>query len=81
VTVPKCDWRIDARRCQESGPGGKRPVERPLRAARASWLVAREGQLAAGSIARSFSGRAQTPQPGAQRGPEARAFVREEQAP
>jgi hypothetical protein len=98
VRVPKCDWRIDARRCQQSGPGGKRrPVEQPLPSARASRLVVRrepdeqeprferqerEGRLAAGPTPRPFSGRAQAPQPpGAQRGPAARAFVREEQAP
>jgi hypothetical protein len=80
VRVPKCDWRIDARRCQQSGPGGKRrPVEQPLPPARASRLVVRRdpdgleprfarqergGRLAAGPAARA-----------------ARAFVREEQAP
>lgn len=77
MRVPKRDWRIDATRCQPSGPGGKRrPVEQPLPSARASRLVVRrepdgqeprferqerEGRLAAG--------------------PAARALVREEQAP
>jgi hypothetical protein len=94
VRVPKCEWRIDARRCQQSGPGGqRRPGEQPLPSARASRLVVRrdpdgltprferQGRLAGGPMARSFSGQAQAPRPGARRGPAAPAFAREEQAP